>query len=204
MATRHLIEHGHKEIAIIAGSLSRSTHAHRLDGFRKAMQESHLAIRDEYCGMEGLDVDAAYNFTSHLLRSPEPPTAIFCTSNKLLRGCVRALQRMHLQYPEDVSIVGFDDFAWNETFHPAITTVAQPTREMGRTAMELLLEKIAGRREGREVPDRHAVLQPLLRIRNSTASPPDQRGASRALRNPERKRGASPVPNSVRKRLQKS
>ncbi len=172
MATHHFIEQGHKDIAIIAGSLNRSTHAHRLDGFRKAMQESHLAIRDEYCGMGGLDVEAAYNFTFDLLRSPEPPTAIFCTSNKLLRGCVRALQRLQLQYPGDISIIGFDDFAWNETFHPAITTIAQPTREMGRDAMELLLDKIAGRREGREVAERNVVLQPELRVRNSTASPP--------------------------------
>jgi DNA-binding LacI/PurR family transcriptional regulator len=182
MATRHLIERGHKKIAIIAGSLSRSTHAHRLDGFRKAMQESHLAIRDEYCGMEGLDVETAYNFTLELLRSPEPPTAIFCTSNKLLRGCVRALQRQHLQYPGDISIIGFDDFAWNETFQPAIDTIAQPTREMGRKAMELLVDKIAGRREGCEVPDRCIVLQPELRIRNSTASPPGRsRQATRSI-----------------------
>jgi LacI family transcriptional regulator len=171
MATRHFIERGHKKIAIIAGSLNRSTHAHRLEGFRKAMQESHLAIRDEYCGMDGLDVEAAYNFTFDLLRGPAPPTAIFCTSNKLLRGCVRALQRLHLQYPGDISIVGFDDFAWNETFHPAITTIAQPTREMGRRAMELLLDKIAGRREGREAAERNIVLRPELRIRNSTAAP---------------------------------
>lgn len=171
MATRHLIERGHKEIAIIAGSLNRSTHSHRFEGFRKAMQESHVAIRDEYCGTEGLDVEAAYNFTFSLLSGPEPPTAIFCTSNKLLRGCVRALQRLHLRFPEEVSIIGFDDFAWNETFHPAITTVAQPTRQMGREAMDLLLEKISARRAGREMAERNIVLQPELCVRESTASP---------------------------------
>jgi LacI family transcriptional regulator len=171
MATRHFIECGHKEIAIIAGSLNRSTHGHRFEGFRKAMQESRLAIREEYCGTEGLDAEAAHRFTLDLLRSPEPPTAIFCTSNKLLMGCVRALQQLDLQYPGDISLIGFDDFAWNETFHPAITTVAQPTREMGRRAMELLLDKIAGRREGREVEERGIVLQPELRIRSSTAPP---------------------------------
>jgi DNA-binding LacI/PurR family transcriptional regulator len=171
MATRHLIECGHQEIAIIAGNLNRSTHAHRFEGFRKAMQESRLAIRKEYCGTEGLDAEAAYNFTLDRLRGPEPPTAIFCTSNKLLRGCVGALQQLHMRYPDDISIIGFDDFAWNETFHPAITTVAQPTREMGREAMELLLNKIAGRREGRDVAERAIVLQPELHVRNSTAPP---------------------------------
>jgi LacI family transcriptional regulator len=170
LATRHLIEGRHKEIAIIAGSLNRSTHIHRFEGFRKAMQEARLAIREEFCGTEGLDAGAANKFTFDLMRGRLAPTAIFCTSNKLLMGCVQALQRLGLRYPEDVSIVGFDDFAWNETFHPAITTVAQPTRDMGRQAMELLLDKIAGLRAGRESAERQIVLQPELRIRNSTTS----------------------------------
>lgn len=182
MATRHLIERGHKEIAILAGSLNRSTHAHRLEGFRKAMQESRLAVRDEYCGTDGLDAEAAYKFTLNLLRRPEPPTAIFCTSNKLLRGCVRALQELDLHFPGDVSIIAFDDFAWNETFHPAITTVAQSTRQMGRAAMELLLEKIDARQQGREMAERNIVLQPELRIRESTASPRTKPGSMRQVR----------------------
>src|SRR5579884_1703986 len=84
-------------------------------------------------------------------------------------GCVQALQRLSLRYPEDVSIVGFDDFAWNETFQPPITTVAQPTREIGRESMQLLLDKIAGLRAGRHVPERQIVLAPELRLRSSTA-----------------------------------
>lgn len=169
LATHHLIERGHKQIAIIAGSLNRSTHAHRFEGFRKAMQEARLAIRDEFCGTEGLDVGAAYKFTRDRLQSSEPPTAIFCTSNKLLMGCVQALQHLGLHYPADISIVGFDDFPWNETFHPAITTVAQPTRDMGRQAMQLLLDKIASVRSGGEMIERQIVLPPELRVRSSTA-----------------------------------
>jgi DNA-binding LacI/PurR family transcriptional regulator len=176
LATRHLIQRGHKQIAILAGSLNRSTHAHRFEGFRRAMQEAHLAIRDEFCGTEGLDVEAAYKFTYDLLRRLEAPTAIFCTSNKLLMGCVQALQQLALRYPEDVSIVGFDDFAWNEIFHPPITTVAQPTREMGRQAMQLLLDKIVGLRAARQPAERQIVLPPELRIRGSTAFIRRERG----------------------------
>ncbi|MBV9036106.1 MAG: LacI family DNA-binding transcriptional regulator, partial [Acidobacteriaceae bacterium] len=131
-ATQHLLKQGHEAIAIIVGSLDRSTHAHRLDGYRMAMQEAGLPIRSEYCGLGGLSIETAYGFTVDLFRSSKPPTAIFCSSNKLLLGCVRALGQLGLRCPEDVSIVGYDDFPWNESFHPPITTVAQPNREMGR------------------------------------------------------------------------
>ncbi len=172
-ATRHLIELGHRSIAILAGSIQRSTHARRLEGFRQAMLESGLPVRDEYCGLSGLSVQAAYEFSLGLLASPRLPTAIFCTSNNLLLGCFRAVERVGLPCPENISIVGFDDFPWNEGFRPAITTVAQPTAAIGAKAMEMLLERIAAGSEGRVLEDQKIVLQPELRLRNSTAPPPN-------------------------------
>jgi LacI family transcriptional regulator len=171
LATRHLIELGHRSIAILAGDIQRSTHARRLDGFRRAMQEAELPTRDEYCGLSGLTVQAAYQFSLGLLQAPQAPTAIFCTSNNLLLGCFRALECAGLRCPDNVSVIAFDDFPWNEGFRPAITTVAQPTAAIGSKAMEMLLERIAARSEGGEMSDQNIVLQPELRIRNSTAPP---------------------------------
>lgn len=171
LATRHLIEQGHRSIAILVGNIERSTHARRLEGFRKAMQESGLPVHDEYCGLSGLTVQAAFQFSLELFQSPRVPTAVFCTSNNLLLGCFRALERAGLRCPDDVSIVGFDDFPWNETFRPAITTVAQPTTAIGSKGIEMLLERIAASSEGREMADQRIVLQPELRVRNSTAPP---------------------------------
>ena len=167
----HLIEQGHREISIIAGSLDRSTHAHRLEGFRQAMQDSGLPVRTEFCGLGGLDLSAGYDFTMELFEAARPPTAIFCSSSKLLLGCVRALGRLGLRCPHDVSIVGFDDFAWNESFHPPITTVAQPNHEMGRKAMELLLHRIDAARTGQVTTEETVFLAPVLRIRSSTGPP---------------------------------
>lgn len=172
LATRHLLELGHRLIAILAGNIQRSTHAQRLEGFRKAMQEAGLPARDEYCGLSGLTVQAAYQFSLGLLQSPQAPTAVFCTSNNLLLGCFRALESVGLCCPEDVSIIGFDDFPWNETLRPAVTTVAQPTAALGTKAMEMLLERISASNKGREIPDQRVVLPPELRVRNSTAPPP--------------------------------
>jgi LacI family transcriptional regulator len=169
LAARHLIELGHRWIAILAGNIQRSTHARRLEGFRKAMQEAGLPARNEYCELSGLTAESAYQFSLGLLRSPQPPTAVFCTCNNLLLGCLQALECTGRRCPEDVSIIGFDDSPWNETFRPAITTVAQPTVALGSKAMEVLLEWISAKGEGREIPVQNVILRPELLVRNSTA-----------------------------------
>ena len=97
---------------------------------------------------------------------------MFCTSNNLLLGFFRALECVGLQCPEDVSIIGFDDFPWNETFRPAITTVAQPTASIGSRAMEMALELIQASIKGGTIPEQQVVLQAELRLRNSTAPSP--------------------------------
>ncbi len=182
LATRHLIQLGHRSIAILAGDIRRSTHAQRLEGFRKAMQEAQLPARDEYCGLSGLTVQAAYQFSLGLLQASQVPSAVFCTSNNLLLGCFRALDCAGLRCPDDVSVIGFDDFPWNEGFRPAVTTIAQPTAAIGSKAMEMLLERIAAGNE--EIPDQSVVLQPHLQVRNSTA-PPSPAARARVTGAPE-------------------
>lgn len=167
-ATRHLVDHGHKRIAILAGRTELSTHAERLEGFRKAMQEAQLPVFDEYCRVGAMDALAGYQSGLILFKLPKAPTAVFCSNNKILLGFVRAMNEHGVKCPEEVSVVGFDDFAWTENFHPRLTTVAQPTRELGRCAMQLLLKNI----EGADQPSteyRRVVLKPELRIRESTA-----------------------------------
>ena len=87
-----------------------------------------------------------------------------------MKGClglVRAIGERGIRCPEDVSVVGFDDFTWTENFHPRLTTVAQPARELGRRAMQLLLERVENTAE--EFPARQVVLKQELRVRESTA-----------------------------------
>ncbi|MCU1263158.1 MAG: hypothetical protein JWO80_6043 [Bryobacterales bacterium] len=169
-ATRHLIGMRHTRIAIVAGRSTLSTHADRLEGFRKAMQEAGLPVRDESCRVGGLTIDSGYEFGLELLRLPEQPTAVFCTNNKMLLGFLRAARELGVACPERISVVGFDDYAWTENFHPQLTIVAQPTREIGRQAMTLLLTRLQALREGSRSHDNHViVLQPELRVRQSTA-----------------------------------
>jgi DNA-binding LacI/PurR family transcriptional regulator len=85
-------------------------------------------------------------------------------------GLVRAIGELGICCPEQISIVGFDDFAWTANFHPKLTTVVQPTFEMGNRTMETLLAKIK-RAGGEETTRELALLKPWLQIRQSTAQP---------------------------------
>lgn len=168
-ATNHLIGLGHKRIAVMTGRPELSTHSGRLEGYRKAMLWAGLPMLDEYSGSRGMEAQTGYALGRRLLELPVPPTAVFCTNNKMLLGFVKAMRDAGVQCPRDISVVGFDDFAWTENFQPRLTTVAQPARELGRRAMHLLLERIHGNYEDVQSQPENVVLKPELRIRESTA-----------------------------------
>jgi LacI family transcriptional regulator len=167
-ATRHLIDLGHRGIAILAGRTEISTHSGRLEGFRKAMQEAQLPVLDKYCQTGGITVEAGLRFGRNLLRLAARPTAVFCTNNKVLLGFMHAVREANVLCPEEISVVGFDDFTWTENFHPPLTMIAQPARELGRQAMQLLLSRIEAQGDT-QAEARHVKLEPEIRIRQSTA-----------------------------------
>ncbi|MGH9769161.1 MAG: LacI family DNA-binding transcriptional regulator [Blastocatellia bacterium] len=172
-ATRHLIELGHARIAIIAGQLNLSNGFDRVEGFRKAMQEAHLPVREEYFCRGDFQIESGYRYGLELMRLAEPPTAILACNNKMTLGLMRAVGEMGVPCPEKVSILGFDDFEWAANFSPRLTTVAQPTHEIGRQAMKMLLDKLTASAGQSETPvNSPVVLKAELRIRESTAAPP--------------------------------
>jgi LacI family transcriptional regulator len=174
VATRHLLELGHERIAVVAGRMNLSPHVDRIEGFRKAMQEAGLPVKDEYFCTGSLSSDTGYVIGKRLLELECRPTAIFCTNNKTLLGLVRALGESQVKCPEEVSILGFDDFAWTENFHPKLTTIVQPAHELGRRGTEMLIQEIK-RQEGDVGPvsSEPILLEAQLCIRQSTAPPPN-------------------------------
>lgn len=171
-ATRHLIEIGHTRIAIITGELRLSNGIDRVEGFRKAMQEAHLPVREEYFYRGDFQIESGYRGGRSLLGLAEPPTAILACNNKMTLGLMRATVELRVHCPEQVSILGFDDFEWAANFRPKLTTVAQPTHEIGRQAMKMLLGKLKPSDGDSETPaDSLVVLKTELRIRESTAPP---------------------------------
>jgi LacI family transcriptional regulator len=167
IAAKHLIDLGHERIAMLVGDLTLSTHRDRLEGFRKAMQEAHLPISDEFLVAGQLEVANAFNDSLRMLSHPTKPTAIMVSNNKLLMGLLQALDEKNISIPKEMSVLGFDDYAWNKYFNPSLTAIAQSTFEMGRRAFELLL-RIINKEKNISYAERQIRLDSELRVRKST------------------------------------
>jgi LacI family transcriptional regulator len=170
-AAEHLIQLGHKRIGMLAGRLELSPHRDRLEGFRKAMQESHLPIMDEYLITGNVQVDDGFVAGKRLLELPQPPTAVMASNNKLLLGVLQAVEENGVTIPEDLSVLGFDDYSWNQHFNPTLTAVAQPTRQIGRQSFELLREMIEHPESEKNARPVRLSLPAELRVRRSTTPP---------------------------------
>jgi DNA-binding LacI/PurR family transcriptional regulator len=149
-----------------------STTLDRLEGYRKAMRESNLPIREEYLEQGASDIESGFQCGMELLRSPDPPTAILALNNRMALGVLRTLRRLGVACPGCVSVMGFDDVDWAALLDPGLTTIAQPSYEIGRKAAELLLQSIREDEEGAVVEPRQIILNSSLRIRESTGPPP--------------------------------
>lgn len=171
-AVEYLVRLGHRRIGLIAGRPHLSTTHERLQGYRQALEAGAVSVDPEVitCGHRGLD--GGYKAGLVLLGLPLRPTAVFAASNSLAIGLMRAVVACRLRCPEDVSVACFDDFEWAAVFHPCLTTVAQPTYEMGAKAAELLLGRLDGSRTG---DPQDTVLQSSFTIRDSCSAPAPER-----------------------------
>jgi DNA-binding LacI/PurR family transcriptional regulator len=175
-ATQHLIELGHVDIAAILGNLRLSTHAGRLRGFQRAMEEAALKAPPDLIRTGQQQIGNGYQFGLELLARSPRPTAVFCGNNNMLLGVFRALQNAGVKVPQEISLVGFDRNAWTENASPRITTIAQQTERIGREAFGLLLERIEARRAR---PHVHVELEAEFCLRESTSAPARRRGRMR-------------------------
>src|SRR6266478_5047160 len=135
------------------------------------MQEARLPIRDPYFQRGDYSLESGYRCGKELLGMAEPPTAIFSCNNKMTLGLVQAISELGVRCPEQVSILSFDDFPWTAHFAPHLTAIAQPSHEMGRRAMEMLLSVIDPAQQQSEAGESVVVLKAELRVRDSTGPP---------------------------------
>jgi LacI family transcriptional regulator len=173
IAAKHLIDLGHKRIAMVAGHLGLSPHRDRLGGFRRAMQESHLPIIEQYLMCGDVQIEDSLAAGHRLLSLPVLPTALMVSNNKLMLGILQALDERGIKVPWQLSLLGFDDQIWNKYFSPRLTAVAQDTHQMGKQSFDLLL-RIINRDETQNGTEKNIRLPAELRIRNSTAPPSSQ------------------------------
>jgi LacI family transcriptional regulator len=164
-AIRHLIDQGHRRIAVLKATLQANSIDNRLTGYEQAMADAGLEVLSELVVECASDVISAQAGGSKLLDLDPLPDAVFCTNNFMTLGMVRAIDARSLSCPEDIAIVGFDDFAWADAFRPRITAVAQPSIEMGEEAARLLMSRIDKTQIG---PPVHKLLDTRLIVRESS------------------------------------
>lgn len=156
----HLVAQGYRNIAGIFGSASGTGLARR-EGFHQALQQHGLTGESQLLTPT---VAAAQQEIERLLISENRPEALLVSNGLFLLGAVQAIRAAGLSIPQDIALVGFDDDPWTALVEPGLTVIAQPTYEIGRTAMELLLQ----RRENPERPARVVELAGTLIKRGSS------------------------------------
>jgi LacI family transcriptional regulator len=139
----HLIEGGYSRIACITGPRRVSTAMDRLAGYRTALRTAGIRYQKDLVRYADFREAGGFAAMESLLELPEPPEALFVANNLMTVGALECLAKRGLRAPDDIAVVGFDDIPWADLVVPSLTTVAQPTYELGRTAGLLLKDRIA-------------------------------------------------------------
>jgi LacI family xylobiose transport system transcriptional regulator len=168
-AARHLLDLGHRRIAVISGPPERLSARGRLDGVRAALDAAGLPL-EKGLTRTGIwfSFEDGLSHGRELLRLSAPPTAVLCGNDLQAFGVYEAARQAGVSVPDQLSVVGFDDISYARWCGPPLTTVQQPFAEMGTTAAELVLALAAGE----TVAHAHVELATTLVVRDSTAPPP--------------------------------
>ncbi|MGI6113696.1 MAG: LacI family DNA-binding transcriptional regulator [Mahellales bacterium] len=161
---KHLIDLGHKKIAIISGPRHETTGEERLMGWKKALSDHGIRIKKEWIGEGDFKQDSGYNIMKEFLKQEEFPTAIFAANNTLAYGAIQAIMEKGLRIPQDIAIVCFDALDPTGLIRPQITSIIQPAEEIGKIAAEIIIRKI---NKSRIKIFEKVVLQPKLIIKES-------------------------------------
>lgn len=141
--TRHLIAQGHERIAFTARPELGTTNEDRFTGYKDALAEAGLPLRDEYIIQTRIEPNSGYKAMTEILALPVLPTALFAIYDLVAVDAMRCAQDHGLKIPSDMAIAGFDGLLPSVMTQPNITTVRQPLREMAQQAMDMLLTQIS-------------------------------------------------------------
>jgi LacI family transcriptional regulator len=162
----HVLLKGHRDIAFVAGQPGFATTIERIAGFQAALESRGIELPAEWIVTGSATTADASKAAHRLLTRPQRPSVIVTGNNLATIGVMRAVRELGLTVPDDVSLVGFDDFEWANLFEPRLTLVEQPCAELGRQAATLLIERIAAPTG----PRRSLRLPTMLNVRASCRS----------------------------------
>lgn len=162
-AVEHLVQRGYRRIGLLAGPPSISTANDKLRGYRQALLDNGLGVDERlivnghYTEQGGIEAGRC------LLDLSAPPDAVLAASNQMTLGLFTAVKQRGLRMPQQIALIGFDDANWASVVVPPVTVVDQPTYELGRTSVQILLDNLS---DGAQAPQ-HRVLHTRLLIRGS-------------------------------------
>lgn len=155
LATKYLIDKGHKDIACLSGHLHKLACQERIAGFRRAMTEANLIVNDNWILEGNFECDTAVLAADKIIAMDKMPTAVFCFNDTMALGLMSRLQQKGVRVPDDMSVIGYDNIELAEYFSPPLTTIHQPKRRVGKNAFEILLERIKDKEHERRVFEMH-------------------------------------------------
>lgn len=165
-AVEHLLERGYRRLACISGPLETTTGRERLAGFRHGLERHGIVAEEQLVRIGDFRETGGLREMACLLELEDPPDSVLVANNLMTIGALEAVLRAGLDIPGDLAVVGFDDSSWNALARPPLTSIAQPTYELGLETARLLLSRI----EGYSGPTREVMLSPVLKVRASTTS----------------------------------
>ena len=175
LAVEHLVDAGYRRIGFVSGPTTLSTGTERLAGYRAAIRSRKLGTGAELIRYADFHETGGRTAMSRLLDAGRGIDAVFVANNLMTLGALEAITAAGMAIPDDIAVVGFDDMAWAPLLRPSLSTVAQPTYELGEQTAKMLLDRI----NGFTGPGREVVLAPALRVRASSAPRPGKIVAAR-------------------------
>ncbi len=165
IATRHLIEQGYTRIAHLTGAEHREIYRERKEGYLSALRENNIELNEELIVVSGLSYQEGRESMEKLLDGTLMPQAVFCANDTSAVGVVQCIKKRGLKVPGDIALVGFNDDPIASIIDPPLTTIAQPSEEMGKIAAQQILKKL---RNPKLVKSETIVLKSNLVLRSSS------------------------------------
>ncbi|HIH2663286.1 TPA: LacI family DNA-binding transcriptional regulator, partial [Burkholderia cenocepacia] len=150
-ATEYLLRAGHRRIGYVNGEPWQDAAKDRLKGYRTALATADIPFAPELVRDGDWGSDTGFEQTLSLLREPNPPTAIFCANDLMAIGAIEAVKHLGMRVPDDISVLGYDDQEIARHTHPPLSTIVLPNYELGRWAVEILLQEEQNRAVGMPV-----------------------------------------------------
>lgn len=141
-AVTTLIQKGHEKISIVCGNDNEYTARERLLGYYKALENNNIKIDLDFVKRGSLTVEHGYEATKSLMTATNRPTALYLTNYEITLGAIIAINELGLSFPDDVSIIGFDNLMLSKVVKPTLWMVVQPMEEIATSAAHIMLKRL--------------------------------------------------------------